>query len=143
MARASAACSSRRSGLGPSSGMSVDDDPLAVWLALDGALQRALDDPDLATRELAVGGERYPLAEAVDRFGTPDVLVHTWDLARACGLDETLDPDEVHQVLVAMRPADAAMRASGHYGPAVEVPSDADEQTRLLAFTGRPVATAP
>jgi hypothetical protein len=29
------------------------------------------------------------------------------------------------------------MRQSGHYGPRVEVPDDADEQTKLLAFMGR------
>jgi hypothetical protein len=29
------------------------------------------------------------------------------------------------------------MRSSGHFGPRVEVPEDADEQTRLIAFTGR------
>ena len=29
------------------------------------------------------------------------------------------------------------MRDSGHYGPRVEVPADADAQTRLLAFMGR------
>jgi uncharacterized protein (TIGR03086 family) len=63
--------------------------------------------------------------------------VHTWDLARATGLDETLDADEVHRLVEAMEPMDEAMRSSGHYGPRVDVPADADEQTRLLAFTGR------
>ena len=32
---------------------------------------------------------------------------------------------------------DQAMRASGHFGPRVEVPPDADDLTRLLAFNGR------
>lgn len=32
---------------------------------------------------------------------------------------------------------DAALRASGHFGPRVHVAEDADEQTRLLAFIGR------
>jgi hypothetical protein len=32
---------------------------------------------------------------------------------------------------------DTALRASGRYGPRVEVPEDADAQTRLLAFIGR------
>jgi hypothetical protein len=32
---------------------------------------------------------------------------------------------------------DATIHQSGHYGPRVEVPDDADEQTRLIAFTGR------
>ena len=29
------------------------------------------------------------------------------------------------------------MRGSGQFGPRVEVPADADVQTRLLAFIGR------
>jgi hypothetical protein len=29
------------------------------------------------------------------------------------------------------------LRASGQYGPRVEVPADADVQTRLIAFIGR------
>ena len=33
--------------------------------------------------------------------------------------------------------ADEALRASGHYGPRVDVPADSDEQTWLLAFLGR------
>jgi hypothetical protein len=36
-----------------------------------------------------------------------------------------------------MEGMDEVLRASGHYGPRVDVPPDADEQTRLIAFTGR------
>ncbi|MCU1380301.1 MAG: hypothetical protein JWN29_3284 [Acidimicrobiales bacterium] len=36
-----------------------------------------------------------------------------------------------------MEPMDEVLRQSGHYGPRVEVPADADEQTRLIAFIGR------
>jgi hypothetical protein len=36
-----------------------------------------------------------------------------------------------------MLPIDAVLRASGHYGPRVAVPDDADWQTKLLAFIGR------
>jgi len=70
-------------------------------------------------------------------FGIPDILIHTWDLARATGLDETPDPAEVHDLFVGMEPMDAVLRSSGHYGPRVDVPADADEQTKLIAFTGR------
>ena len=84
---------------------------------------------------------RLSLEAAVDLTCTPDVLIHTWDLARATGLDERLDPEEVHRQVSGLEglPAevDEAMRASGHYGPRVEVPADADDQTRLLAFLGR------
>ncbi len=74
---------------------------------------------------------------------TPDVLIHTWDLARAAGLDERLDPDEVLRLLTGLeslpREVEEAMRSSGHYGPRVAVEENVDEQTRLLAFMGREV----
>jgi uncharacterized protein (TIGR03086 family) len=80
-------------------------------------------------------------AQQIDMICTPDVLIHTWDLARAAGLDETLDAGEVARGAAevdAMPPeVDEAMRSSGHYGPRVAVPDDADAQTRLLAFMGR------
>jgi hypothetical protein len=51
------------------------------------------------------------LEDTVDRICTPDVLVHTWDLARATGLDESLDPDEVHRFVESMEPARRCARA--------------------------------
>jgi uncharacterized protein (TIGR03086 family) len=70
-------------------------------------------------------------------FGLGDVLVHTWDLARATGLDDTLDPDEVHRFLTAMEPMDEMMRKGTAFGDRIDVADNADEQTRLIAFTGR------
>jgi len=66
-----------------------------------------------------------------------DVLIHTWDLARAANLDETLDAAIVTEMLIGMQPMDEMLRQSGQYGPKVEVPDDADDQTKLIAFTGR------
>jgi len=100
-------------------------------------LQAALDDRVVAAREIDAGRGLETVEHAIDGFCTGDVLVHTWDLARATGLDETLDPDEVHRMLAEMEPLDAVLRKSGHFGPRVEVPAEADEQTRLIAFLGR------
>lgn len=61
----------------------------------------------------------------------------TWDLARATGQDETLDPHKCAEMLEGMLPMEDALRQSGHYGPRVHVPDDADIQTKLLAFIGR------
>ena len=116
---------------------SVDDDPAGAWETLRGALQAALDDPEVAARELDMRIGRFTVERAVDMFGTNDVFLHTWDLARATGLDETLDPDEVHSLLEGMEPYDEVLRTSGQYGPRVAVPDGADEQTRLIAFIGR------
>jgi uncharacterized protein (TIGR03086 family) len=116
---------------------SVDEDPVAAWLALDRTIQGALDDPEVAGSERDTRMGRASFEATIDTICTGDVLIHTWDLARATGLDERLDPDEVHRMLVAAEPMDEALRSSGHYGPRVEVPHDADEQSRLLAFLGR------
>jgi uncharacterized protein (TIGR03086 family) len=116
---------------------SVDDDPAQAWEVVSDTIQSALDDPETAARELDMRVGRYTVEDAVATFCIGDVLVHTWDLARATGLDETLDPDEVHRLVEAMEPMDEVLRQSGQYGPRVEVPDDADEQTRLIAFTGR------
>lgn len=78
-----------------------------------------------------------PLDRAVDQLYTADVFLHTWDLARATGQDERLDPDRCARLLDGMLPFDEQLRQSGHYGPRVEVPESADVQTRLLAFIGR------
>lgn len=116
---------------------SVDDDTVGAWAALDASVQALLDDPATASRRHESQAGNYPLEEAISRFILGDVLVHTWDLARATGGDETLDADEVHGMLEGMLPIDQVLRDSGHFGARVDVPDDADEQTRLIAFTGR------
>lgn len=85
-----------------------------------------------ASLRVSVGGGGY-----VGFFGIGDVLIHTWDLARATGLDEQLDADEVALLLSRMQPMDEMMRKGSAFGPKVEVPADADVQTQLIAFTGR------
>jgi len=119
-------------------GPSVDDDPVGAWRAQTEAVQALLDDAAVAGREHDLphlGCLR--LGEAVDRIYTSDVFLHRWDLARATGQDERLDPAMCAELLEGMLPMDEALRASGHYGPRVEVPDDADVQTKLLAFIGR------
>jgi uncharacterized protein (TIGR03086 family) len=119
-------------------GPPVGDDPAKAWRHLASSIQALVDDPDTAASEIEheqVG--RQTVASAVDQFFVGDVLVHTWDLARATGLDETLDPELVAEMLAGMQPFDDALRQSGHYGPKIEVPDDADDQTKLIAFTGR------
>ena len=44
-----------------------------------------------------------------------------------------------HDVFEALKPMDEAMRGPGAFGPKVEAPPDADEQTQLLCFLGRRV----
>jgi uncharacterized protein (TIGR03086 family) len=128
----------RGAGVPLPSGPDVDDDPVAAWRTMSDGIQALLEDPASATKILTnphVG--EVPVPIAVSRFFTTDVFMHTWDLARATDQDETLDPQRCAVMLEGMLPLDELLRVSGQYGPKVEVPEDADVQTRLLAFIGR------
>ncbi|MGN9802880.1 TIGR03086 family metal-binding protein [Micromonospora sp. L32] len=120
------------------SGPSVDDDPVAAWQAHCDGVQALLDDPETPQRMLVnrhIG--EVPLDQAIDRFYTCDVFMHTWDLARATGQDDRLDTDFCAVLLSGMEPLEDVIRSSGQYGPGVPTPDDADAQTRLIGFIGR------
>jgi uncharacterized protein (TIGR03086 family) len=123
----------------------VDDDPVAAWQIHCAAVQALLDDPATADRDLANPHTgTLALDRAIDQFYTADVFMHTWDLARATGQDDRLDPGFCAQLLAGMQPMEEVIRSSGQYGARVEVPGDADPQTRLLGFIGRdPFWTPP
>ena len=124
-------------------GPSVDEDPVGAWRAHADQVQALLEDPATEQRMLSNPhtGD-LPLGPAVSQFYTADVFMHTWDLARATGQDDTLDPAVCAELLAGMEPIDELLRSSGQYGPRVAVPEDADVQTRLMAFVGRdPYAT--
>ena len=119
-------------------GPSVDYDPVGAWRTQADAVQALLDDTDAADREHDLPHiGRMSLGHAIDVIYTGDVFLHRWDLARATGQDETLDPDKCAAMLEGLLPMDEVLRRSGQYGPRVYVTDDADVQTRLLAFIGR------
>ena len=125
--------------------MGVEEDPAAAWLAHAAAVQALLDDPGTADRLLQNPhlGE-LPVDQAIDRFYTTDVFLHTWDLARATGQDDRLDPQLCADLLAGMEPIDELLRSSGEYGARVPVPSDAGAQDQLIGFIGRdPYWVAP
>jgi uncharacterized protein (TIGR03086 family) len=125
-------------GLPVPDGPSADIDPVGCWAAADKAIQSVLDDPELSQRTTHSPAGTMTLEQLIEFTGLMDLLIHGWDLARATGQDERLDADEVHVFVEGIRPEmSEAMVASGHYKPAVQLPADADEQPRLLAFTGR------
>ncbi|MEO9220232.1 MAG: TIGR03086 family metal-binding protein, partial [Mycobacteriaceae bacterium] len=118
-------------------GPSVDDDPVGAWRTQTDAVQALLDDPDTAGREHDLPHiGRMALGQAIEMIYISDVFMHRWDLARATGQDETLDPDKCAEMFEAMLPIDEVLRQSGQYGPRIHVPDDADVQTKLLAFIG-------
>ena len=73
------------------------------------------------------------------RFRLVDLVVHAWDLMRAAGLDETLDPRIVASLLQLVEPHLDEMLAYGAYGagPSGTLPPTASPQSRLLDWFGR------
>lgn len=119
-------------------GPTVADDPVGAWAMQTKGVQALLDDPDRARSSFThphAGTHR--LDEAIDRFYTADVFMHTWDLARANGVDPDLDPNYCTVLVEGMAPIDEVLRSSGQYGPRVPVPAAADPMTRLAGFIGR------
>jgi uncharacterized protein (TIGR03086 family) len=119
-------------------GPPVDEDPVAAWSDHAVQVQSLLDDP--TTDELVYANQflgDMPLAQAIDQFYTADVFMHTWDLARASGQDDTLDEQRCKVMYEEMLPLDALLRSSGQFGPRVHVPPDASYQDKLIGFIGR------
>ncbi len=114
------------------------DEPVAAWAARAAAVQALLDDAERAEADFEhPQAGRHRLADAVDRFYTADVFMHTWDLARAAGVEPALDPGWCTRMVDGMADIEDLLRSSGQYGPAVPVPDDADPETRLAGFIGR------
>ncbi len=68
-----------------------------------------------------------------------DTTVHTWDLARAIGADETLDQGLVATIWPQVEPISPMLAASGMFGAGASgnIADDASAQTRVLDALGR------
>lgn len=109
----------------------------AGWPAVCSAVHTGLARPDVLTREVpSPFGGRASVADLA-RVLAVDLTVHTWDLARAVGADDDLDPDVVAAVLPLVEQLHPVLAATGKFGSTVEVPGGADAQRRLLGLLGR------
>jgi uncharacterized protein (TIGR03086 family) len=114
----------------------LGDDPRAAWddsareavaaMGEDGAMER--------TVHLSFGdcpGREYAMQILAD------TVVHGWDLARAIGADDRMDPELVEACASWFASVEDAYRAGGAIAERPQVPVGADAQTRLLAMFGR------
>jgi uncharacterized protein (TIGR03086 family) len=67
-----------------------------------------------------------------------ELAVRGWDLARAIGADETLDPDVVAAPWAFAEPLSGMLPSAGYFSsPSGDVPDSAPLQSRLLDSLGR------
>ena len=123
---------------GESRQISADEDIVSGW---DDARDRFLGALPSADLTITLPGPFGPMPaeQLIGRLVANDILVHTWDLARAVGGDEQLDPVAVAGAYSGLKPMDEMIRQPGVFGPKVEPPENADEQTEFLCFLGRRV----
>lgn len=114
----------------------LGEDPKGAWeAAARGAVAALPDDADLSGR-VHVSFGQISAEEYVGQL-TADHTVHAWDLARAIGTDENLDPELVEFAYATFAPQIDEWRRAGIFGAKVDVPPDATRQAQLLALTGR------
>jgi uncharacterized protein (TIGR03086 family) len=113
-------------------------DPVAVWRESAAEATNAIDASEAMTCivHLSFGdvtGEEY------GHQLVADLLIHGWDLARAIGADESLDPTLVDHVADWFSGWEDGYRAAGAIGPRQPV-SRGDHAAELLAAFGRHAA---
>lgn len=114
-----------------------DADIAAAWREARQAVIEALGDEEVASKVVMSPMGEVPFAKMVGGLLASDTYFHTWDLARATGQDEELDPAACERVIVAMTPMDDFLRGAGLFKAKIEISDDADAQARMLAFGGR------
>jgi uncharacterized protein (TIGR03086 family) len=111
-------------------------DPHGAWRAASAHALAAADAPGAMDRTVHLSFGDFPGREyALQLFA--DHLIHAWDLARAIGADERLDPALVEGCTTWFAALEDAYRSAGAIAGRPPVPDGADAQTRLLAMFGR------
>lgn len=120
-------------------GMGDDEDPGVAWRDAYDEILTLVEDPDAVATTIEGPMGTLPFGEMLGSFVAMDILVHTWDLARAIGADDRLDEASVAEAYETMKPLDGAIRQPGFFGPRLEAPPGVDLQTEFLCFLGRSV----
>ncbi len=112
-------------------------DPYAAWYVIRNRTLDALDRPGALQTTFRSSLGDVVLDDYILQM-TVDLVVHSWDVARATGGDERLDPQLVAVSYTRLQKMDPAIaRAPGRYAEVVALDGAVDLQTELLTFAGR------
>ncbi|WP_406397725.1 TIGR03086 family metal-binding protein [Streptomyces sp. NBC_00879] len=126
----------------------LEDDPLGAFTSARADIQAVLDAPESAGTQCDTPTGRMTVEQQIDQVISDDMVLHGWDLARATGQDDRMDPADVERmwsstsaipddVLEKLRTPEAFGPGVKVFGPEVPVPKDAPLQDRLLGMIGR------
>ena len=108
----------------------IGDDPV-------GAVTKARDETVKTFSEPGVIDKTGPSLG----IACSDLVLHTWDLAKATGQDETMPDGLAVAVYELIHGKFTDEQRSGLFKPEVKVGADASPQQKLLAYTGRDPGT--
>ncbi len=111
-------------------------DPAATWRATRDSVIATMATPGILERVVKTWRGEVTVDDMIG-YNITDTIVHAWDLARAIGANDRLDPELVERSIEIMTPVADTMRGPRAFGPAYHVHDDADDQKRLLALLGR------
>ncbi|HEX2294287.1 MAG TPA: TIGR03086 family metal-binding protein [Actinomycetota bacterium] len=114
----------------------LGDDPAGAWDEAASEALAAVREPGALERTVHLSFGDFPGRYYVGQV-LSDHVIHSWDLARALGAGERLDPELVRFAYDELVPQFEEWRKAGAFGPRVEVDEGADLQTKLLAEAGR------
>jgi uncharacterized protein (TIGR03086 family) len=114
----------------------LGDDPARAWDEAARDALAAARAPGALERTVHLSFGDFPGRYYVGQV-LSDHVIHAWDLARALGASERLDPELVRFAYDELVPQFDDWRKAGAFGPKVEVDEGADLQTKLLAESGR------
>jgi uncharacterized protein (TIGR03086 family) len=117
-------------------GDQLGDDPVATWESASKASIAAMSTPGVLDGTVQLSRGDTPTFQYALEM-TLDSLVHSWDLARAIGADEALDPETVQLAYDGIQPMAQELAQSGMFAPPITTADDAPVQTKLLAMLGR------
>ncbi|MFO6451757.1 MULTISPECIES: maleylpyruvate isomerase family mycothiol-dependent enzyme [unclassified Aeromicrobium] len=112
-------------------------DPAQAWAAHLAAVRPLATDDAIAAREFDGVFGRTTIGATLDAFYGFDLVVHGWDLGTSNGRPTTFTEADMDAMEAAFEGFGDHAYDDGVFRGPVEVPPDADRQTRLLARMGR------
>jgi uncharacterized protein (TIGR03086 family) len=115
----------------------LGDDPAGAFASAIADYRDAIGRPGAADQMVTLPFDRLPGQVAMD-IAAVDLLVHSWDLARATGQEYKPSPDLVEAADAFARTAIPPQARDGDaFAAEVPAPAGASPLERLIAFTGR------
>jgi uncharacterized protein (TIGR03086 family) len=114
----------------------LGEDAASTLRAAADAAIAALREPGATEKLVKAPMGQMPAAQFA-LVQAADLTVHSWDIAKGARLDTAIPPNLLavsSQLFTAMVEGG---RQAGAFGPVVDVPAGADDQTKLLALLGR------